>query len=92
MTHADLAALGRENPSDEAEPLCMTVLCLRLAAKVNGVAKLHGEVSRAMWTAAYGVKSAAKVPIFSITNGVHLSTWMHPLARDFWRSAATRPE
>ena len=88
MTHADLAALGRENPSDEAEPLCMTVLCLRLAAKVNGVAKLHGEVSRAMWTAAYGVKSAAKVPIFSITNGVHLSTWMHPLARDFWRSAA----
>ncbi|MSR41448.1 MAG: alpha-glucan family phosphorylase [Phycisphaerales bacterium] len=87
-SRADLAALGRERPKDEAEPLCMTVVCLRLASKVNGVAKLHGEVSRAMWTGAYGVKSAASVPISSITNGVHLPTWMHPLARDFWRTQA----
>lgn len=80
-----LATLGCERPERSKEPLCMTVLALRLCGFANGVSKLHGEVSREMWTGAYGDVPAAKVPIGSITNGVHVPTWMHPLSKAFWK-------
>ncbi len=85
ITRSDLESLSREDPRDEAEPVCMTVLCLRLAEKVNGVAKLHGEVSREMWRKAYGVRSAKSVPIGHVTNGIHTSTWLDPKAATFWK-------
>jgi starch phosphorylase len=63
----------------------MTVLALRHAAHVNGVAALHGRVSREMWKAVYGVANAKDVPIGHVTNGVHPRTWLHPEAETFWR-------
>jgi starch phosphorylase len=63
----------------------MTVVCLRLASKVNGVAKLHGEVSREMWKGVYGAKKAKDVPITHVTNGIHTPTWLDPHARAFWK-------
>ena len=78
----DLARLGQEG--GEGGPLCMTVLALRLARHINGVAALHGEVSRDMWKDVYG-GSARDVPIHHITNGVHPGTWMPPLSAEFWR-------
>ncbi len=71
-------ALGRENPENRKEPFCMTILALKLSAHVNGVAKLHGKVSREMWRGVYGVKSATKVPIGHVTNGIHTQTWLAP--------------
>ena len=76
-TFADLA---RENPGDRDEPVCMTVLGLRTAHKVNGVAKLHGDVTREMWMAVYDAKTPGEVPIGHITNGVHARTWLAPEA------------
>ena len=46
LEREDFLALGRENPADKKEPFCMTVLALKLSEHVNGVAKLHGQVSR----------------------------------------------
>lgn len=74
----EFLALGRERPNDRKEPFCMTVLALKLSEHVNGVAKLHGQVSREMWRGVYGVKSSAKVPIGHVTNGVHTQTWLAP--------------
>lgn len=85
-----LESLGREDPADPREPLCMTVLALRLSRFANGVSRLHGEVSRRMWARAFGVaerEADAKVPIGSITNGVHAATWMDPLSREHWANA-----
>jgi starch phosphorylase len=87
ITRAELEALSRERPEDAKEPVCMTVLCLRLASKVNGVAKLHGEVSREMWKSAYGARKAKDVPIGHVTNGIHVATWLDPRAAEFWRGA-----
>ena len=56
----------------------MTILALKLSAHVNGVARLHGKVSREMWRGVYGVKSAARVPIGHVTNGIHTQTWLAP--------------
>ncbi len=54
----------------------MTVLALRSSGQSNGVSKLHGEVSREMWQNVWQVNSAKQVPISSITNGVHIPTWV----------------
>jgi glycogen phosphorylase len=53
----------------------MTYLALSLSNFVNGVAKLHGEVSRRMFP---------NVPIEAITNGVHAATWASPAFQDLF--------
>ena len=54
----------------------MTVLALRMAGMANGVSKLHGDVSRAMWNEVWPDRSVRDVPIISVTNGVHVPTWI----------------
>ena len=71
-----LMSLGRVNPEDNKEPFCMPVLALRLSAGSNGVSKLHGEVSRKMWHKIWSDLPINMVPIRSITNGIHIRTWV----------------
>ncbi|MFS0715544.1 alpha-glucan family phosphorylase [Arthrobacter sp. 1P04PC] len=79
--------LGREDFAD-GNPFVfnMAVMGLRLAQRANGVAKLHGVVSRGMFAALWPGFDHAEVPITSVTNGVHVPTWVDPrvsqLARD----------
>jgi starch phosphorylase len=54
----------------------MTVLAMRLAEHVNGVSRRHGEVSRKMWAHLHPGLKDEEVPIRSITNGVHVPTWV----------------
>lgn len=58
-----------------------TALSLRLAGHVNGVSEKHGEVSREMWHDLWPGKTVEETPIVSITNGVHLRTWITPEMR-----------
>lgn len=59
----------------------MAHMGLRLAQHANGVAKLHGVVSREMFASLYHNYEPAEVPIYSVTNGVHLPTWTKPEMR-----------
>ncbi|HEV3082538.1 MAG TPA: alpha-glucan family phosphorylase [Gemmataceae bacterium] len=74
----EFMALGRQNPRDENEGFCMTVLAIRLANTTNAVSQLHGRVSRKMWRALWPDLPEAELPIISITNGVHTRTWLAP--------------
>ncbi len=56
----------------------MAVMGLRLAARANGVSKLHGQVSREMFAGLWPRFDQSEVPISSITNGVHAPTWAAP--------------
>ncbi|NEW08416.1 glycosyltransferase family 1 protein [Paenibacillus sp. SYP-B3998] len=56
----------------------MTHLAMHTAGLRNGVSKLHGQVSREMFREFHGNIDASEVPIDSITNGVHLDTWIAP--------------
>ncbi len=56
----------------------MTALALRLSKQANAVSKKHGEVSREMWRELWPELPTEKVPIISITNGVHVPTWIAP--------------
>lgn len=62
----------------------MTALALRLSSRRNGVSRRHGEVSRRMWNNLWPEQGEEKVPIGSVTNGVHLATWtQQELSRTF---------
>jgi starch phosphorylase len=74
----EFLGLGRQNPRDDNEPFCMTVLAIRLANTTNGVSKLHGKVSRRMWRNLWPDLSEAELPIMSITNGVYTRSWLAP--------------
>jgi starch phosphorylase len=69
-------ALGRERVEDKKQGFSMAVLAIRLADGINGVSKLHGEVSRKMWHNIWPSVPANEVPIRHVTNGVHVRTWL----------------
>src|SRR5262249_49819496 len=70
----DFLTLGRYD-SGNGTMFNMTALALRTSGSVNAVSKLHGEVTRKMWAPLFG-NDPAHVPVVSITNGVHLPTWI----------------
>ena len=70
--------LGRQRPGDPREKLCTTYAALRLADQSVGVSRLHGAVSRRLWKDAWRGLSETQVPIGSVTNGVHMPTWVAP--------------
>ncbi|MGA8733172.1 MAG: alpha-glucan family phosphorylase [Terriglobales bacterium] len=78
ISQESLMGLGREDPNNQSETFCMTVLGLRLSRRANAVSALHGEVSRAMWTGLCPGKPEDEVPIGHITNGVHVPSWLAP--------------
>jgi glycogen phosphorylase len=70
-------ALGSyDNGSGSGSQFNMTALALRTASFVNGVSALHGEVTRSMWRPMWPDTPADQIPVRSITNGVHVPTWM----------------
>ena len=75
----------------EADPAMfnMAHMGLRLAQRANGVSRLHGRVSRAMFNDLWPGFDAAEVPITSITNGVHAATWAAPRWLQLGRDLAT---
>ncbi|MFN8528934.1 MAG: alpha-glucan family phosphorylase [Anaerolineae bacterium] len=92
-------ALGRENMGDY-DLFSMAVLALHLSGSSNGVAKLHGVVSRHLWQWMFPNIPQHEIPIGAITNGVHTQTWvsgeMSQLYDRYlnpaWRTEDYRPE
>lgn len=78
LNHDQLMALGRTDPDNPGEALCMTTLALRHARRSNGVSSLHGTVTRKMWRTLWPERDEAEVPIGHITNGVHAPSWLAP--------------
>ncbi len=76
VTIDELFAIGTSPDEDDDDPkFNMAVMSLRLAARRNGVAELHGEVSRSMFNSLWPDLPASEVPIGAITNGVHGRSW-----------------
>jgi starch phosphorylase len=65
----------------------MTVLALKGSHAHNGVSKLHGHVARGMWHWLYPNVLQDEVPITSVTNGIHSSTWLAPAMRRLYDEA-----
>lgn len=87
LSRDDFLGLGRQDPSNCLEPFSMAILAIRLAGYVNGVSKLHGEVSRRMWQNLWPGVPAEETPISYVTNGIHPLSWVsgHDMAPLFVR-------
>jgi starch phosphorylase len=77
FTFDQLLALGRRNPGDGQEPFSMAVAAVKMSAYRNAVSRLHRHVSQQMWEDLWPKLPVWEVPITSITNGVHLPTWIN---------------
>ncbi|NHU85847.1 glycosyltransferase family 1 protein [Kocuria sp. JC486] len=76
---ANVLALGDENyEGGDPSKFNMAVMGLRLAQRANGVAQLHGKVSREMFAGLWPGFDHDEVPISSVTNGVHVPSWIDP--------------
>jgi starch phosphorylase len=72
-----ILALGRRNPADSHEPFSMAILAFQTSAFRNAVSSLHRQVSQDMWQGLWPKLPVWEVPISSVTNGVHLPTWLN---------------
>ena len=72
-----LMALGRRNGNDRDERFSMAVLALNTSVYRNAVSRLHREVSQEMFHELWPQLPVWEVPITSITNGVHVPSWLN---------------
>ena len=87
ISRRDLLALGRQNANDASEPFNMAYLAIRGSGAVNGVSRLHGEVSRELFAPLFTRWPAHEVPVEHVTNGVHTPTWDSAPADKLWTDA-----
>ncbi len=87
LTVHDLLALGRQNPHDASEPFNMAYLAIRGSGAVNGVSRLHGQVSRCMFAPLFPRWPQEEIPVGYVTNGVHMPTWDSAPADDLWTNS-----
>jgi starch phosphorylase len=65
----------------------MAYLAIRGSGSVNGVSRLHGQVSRHLFSPLFPHWPVDEVPIGHVTNGVHHPTWDSAAADDLWTKA-----
>lgn len=88
----ELMSLGREMPDQPGSQFSMSVLAIKTAQEVNGVSKLHGEVSRKMFRHMYDGYFADELHIGYVTNGVHYKTWTNPIWQKIHQNFFESPE
>jgi starch phosphorylase len=84
ITMRELLALGRQNPEDSAEPFNMAYLAIRGSGAINGVSRLHGKVSRQIFSPLFPRWPEEEIPVGHVTNGVHMPSWDSISADALW--------
>ena len=71
----EFMSLGKYHKENSSEKFSMSVLAASLSQEMNGVSKIHGEVTRKMFKDLYPHFFADELFIGHVTNGVHFHTW-----------------
>lgn len=71
ISGSEFYSLGNIYNDKNASTFNMAHLAMNTAGFVNGVSRLHGEVSKKMWVSGYKNVPFNEIPIGYITNGVH---------------------
>jgi glycogen phosphorylase len=69
--------LGRRGRAEPHEPFNMAISAIQTSSYRNAVSRLHRRVSQEMWEGLWPNLPVWEVPITSITNGVHLTSWIN---------------
>ncbi|HEX3007078.1 MAG TPA: alpha-glucan family phosphorylase, partial [Bacteroidales bacterium] len=78
--------LGKTNPLDPHERFSMSYLAANISQEVNGVSRLHGHVSKEIFSSLWPGYTTDEIHIGYVTNGVHLPTW----ASKEWKALYTK--
>lgn len=70
-------SLGRSAGAPTHEPFSMAICAMQTSAFRNAVSRLHRRVSQEMWAGLWPNLPVWEVPIASVTNGVHLTSWIN---------------
>lgn len=73
LTMDYLLSLGKIN---KEKMFWLPAFAMRFSRHSNGVSKIHTTVSREMWKDLFPTMHKREVPIYSVTNGVHLQSWL----------------
>lgn len=82
-----LMALGRQSTTNTEESFNMAFLAIRGCGAVNGVSRLHGEVSRHLFADLFPRWPISEIPVGYVTNGVHMPSWDAEAADKIWTTA-----
>lgn len=80
----ELLALGRADVPGDHERFNMAYLAMRTCSRVNGVSRLHGTVSRRIFSRLFPNWPLREVPVGHITNGVHFPSWDSAWSDRLW--------
>lgn len=84
ITWERMMSLGRSE-SDPGGKFNMSYLATRMSQEVNGVSKLHGEVTRNMFNKLWPGYLGEELFIGHVTNGVHYPTWLASEWKNLYR-------
>ena len=85
LNREEFLKLGMKTNITELEPTFnMGILALKIAGKKNGVSKLHGAVSRELFSDVWPNILPAESPITHVTNGVHTCSWLAPNIKELY--------
>ena len=78
ISREDFLRLGMKNSQGLEQGFNMGMIALRIAGKKNGVSKLHGAVSRRLFSDVWPNIAPDESPIEYVTNGIHTCSWLAP--------------
>lgn len=84
ITKERLLSLGQLHPYDDFN---MAYLAIRGSSAVNGVSKLHGEVSKNLFAPLFPRWPYQEIPVDYVTNGVHMPSWDSSFSDALWTEA-----
>lgn len=84
ITKEEFLKLGMKPKEQNKTHFNMGILALKIAGKKNGVSKLHGEVSRELFSEVWPEISPKESPITYVTNGVHTCSWLAPNLKNLY--------
>ena len=75
LSREDFLKLGQYNGFRDGA-FSMAALALKMSNQCNAVSQLHSQTARRMWHGFWPDVKEEEVPISSVTNGIHVPTWI----------------
>ena len=84
ISREEFLRLGMKDGEKLGQGFNMGILALKIAGKKNGVSKLHGEVSRELFSEVWPNIAEDESPITYVTNGIHTCSWLAPNIKELY--------
>ena len=84
LSREEFFGLGMKETEGFEQGFNMGILALKISGKKNGVSKLHGAVSRELFSDVWPNIADDESPITYVTNGIHTCSWLAPRIKDLY--------